>query len=53
MTHTEMLFVIDDDGEKLTEWEVKFVSDLLDREPIYLSATERGKIEEIYVERVT
>lgn len=52
MTHLEMLQLIDDDGERLTPWEIGFVADMIDSGRDIFTRKQRETIERIYRERV-
>ncbi len=49
----EVLVEIDDHGKELTNWEIGFVSRLIDGEPDTFTPNETEKIQEIYMERVS
>ena len=48
----DMAQEIDRGGLGLTDWEVDFISNLLDEDPEFLTQGRADKIEEIYEERV-
>ncbi len=48
-----MLNEIDDRGEELTPWEVRFVADLIDRDPARFTGPQASIVERIWRERVS
>lgn len=43
---------IDEDGKGLTDWEVNFISEMIDRDVRHFSSKQADKIRKIYDERV-
>ena len=55
MTHKEIIAIIyetDRDGLFLTDWEVDFISDLINRPRTFFTEKQEAKILKIYNERV-
>jgi len=50
--YAEIIDCIDTFGKGLTEWEVKFIADLIDNPPEIYSPKRRKIIERIYEEKV-
>ena len=50
--YAEIVDCIDSFGKKLTDWEKKFISDLIDNPPEIYSPKRRNIIERIYEEKV-
>ena len=48
----EIVAAIDRDGKNLTDWEIKFIEQMIDDPPCMFSVNQLALIEEIYDEKV-